>query len=96
MPDDAPGPIDTALARLVRAVVALEGALARHLEVGRATALEAELALMQDDRARLALELDGALARAGRVAAAEADLARRIDRAIGQVRAVLESSEQAG
>lgn len=83
--------IDQALARLGAALGVLEAAASRRLEAERSkSSLETELALMQDDRARLAVELDGALARAGRLDATVEELARRIDRAIHQVRGVLD------
>ena len=49
---------------------------------------------MQDDRARLAVELDGALARANRLDRHDRGTGRRIDRAIGSVRAVIESDQR--
>lgn len=83
--------VDQALARLGAALGVLEAAASRRLEAERSkSSLETELALMQDDRARLAVELDGALARAGRLDATVEELARRIDRAIRQVRGVLD------
>jgi hypothetical protein len=47
---------------------------------------------MQEDRTRLALELDAALSKAGRLEAITGDLARRIDRAIGSVRGALDAA----
>ena len=85
--------IEQALARLMAAIAALEAASARRAESDRSKAtLETELALMQDDRARLAVELDGALARGNRLEATAEELARRIDRAIGSVRTVLDAT----
>ena len=48
---------------------------------------------MQDDRSRLAVELDAALARLHRVEAAADDVGQRIQRAMGAVRDVLEQAE---
>ena len=45
--------------------------------------LETELQLMQDDRARLAVELDAALTRLQRFEAATDDVSRRVRSAIG-------------
>src|SRR5690606_6918425 len=60
--------LNAALERLEAAVAGLERAAARRLELEqRRGDLETELSLMQDDRARLAVELDGALARPGRL-----------------------------
>ena len=58
--------LDNALARLDGALGQLEAAARRRIEAERGRGnLETELALMQDDRARLAAELDGAMARLG-------------------------------
>nr|WP_293867020.1 DUF4164 domain-containing protein [uncultured Alsobacter sp.] len=89
--------VDQALARLGAALGVLEAAASRRLEAERSkSSLETELALMQDDRARLAVELDGALARAGRLDATVEELARRIDRAIHNVRGVLDGDAGPG
>ena len=74
------------LARLNNALAALEGAVGRRLETEQNRAdLEAGLAVMRDDRARLAVELDAALARVKMLEAASdavdarlADLAQRL------------------
>jgi hypothetical protein len=88
-----PATVEQALARLMASIAVLEVAAARRLEVDRSKgALETELALMQDDRARLAVELDGALSRGNRLEATTEDLARRIDKAIGSVRSVLDAA----
>jgi Domain of unknown function (DUF4164) len=85
--------IRQSLVRLRAAVEALEQAEARRRENQRQTGpIETELALMQDDRARLATELDAALARSNRVEALSEDLTRRVDAAITTVRAVLEKN----
>ena len=85
--------IEEAVARLRSSVAMLESAAARRAEADRSKAmLETELALMQDDRARLAVELDSALSRANRLDTTTDELARRIDRAIGSVRSVIESA----
>lgn len=98
MPPSDPSPptaIDQALARLAASLSLLEATVARRLETDRSKGtLETELALMQDDRARLAVELDGALARANRLEDTAGELAERIDRAIFSVRAVLDTGPQ--
>jgi hypothetical protein len=84
--------IDEAIARLRSSLSVLEAAAARRAESDRSkSTLETELALMQDDRARLAVELDGALARANRLDTTTDELSRRIERAIGSVRSVIEA-----
>jgi hypothetical protein len=89
--------IEDAIARLRASLNALEAAAAHRQEADRSkSTLETELALMQDDRARLAVELDGALARAQRLDGATDELARRIDRAIGSVRSVIALADSAG
>ena len=85
--------IRQSLVRLRAAVEALEQAETRRRENQRQTGpIETELALMQDDRARLATELDAALARSNRVEALSEDLSRKVDAAMMAVRAVLEKN----
>ena len=50
---------------------------------------------MQDDRARLAAELDGAMARARALGHANEDVRQRVERASAQVRAVLDAARAA-
>ena len=83
--------LDDAVRRLEAALGALEATLGRRLDLERRRGdLETELQIMQDDRARLAVELDAASARLARMEAATADVGRRVHRAIGTVRDVLE------
>lgn len=78
--------IEAALKRLDAALAGLEAAAARRGETERRRGdLELELSLMQDDRARLAVELDGALAKLDRLEAAAAEVDRRIERAMGAI-----------
>ena len=59
--------ITQALAQLRQAVTTLESVIARRAEDDRTLDLmKKELAVMQDERAKLALELDAALAKAAR------------------------------
>src|ERR671912_398041 len=82
--------LDDAMKRLENALGLLEATIARRLDVERRRGdLETELQLMQDDRARLALELDGALTRLHRFEAATDDVSRRVRQAIGVVQTVL-------
>jgi len=79
------------LKRLRAAVDLLEAAIERRLrqDNAQADALE-ELALMQDDRARLAVELDGALDRNRGLLSANNEAAKLLARAGAAVRAVVE------
>ncbi|AWM88310.1 DUF4164 domain-containing protein [Microvirga sp. 17 mud 1-3] len=87
--------LDDALKRLDVAVGLLEAALSRRLEAERRRGdLDTELQLMQDDRARLAVELDGALTRLHRYEAATDDVSRRVRQAIGSIQSVLVQAGQ--
>ena len=82
--------LEVTLKRLAAALDYLEAsserrALADNLRVDR----EEELAIMQKDRSRLAIELEGALARLQRLDLASAEAARRLARAQERVRAAL-------
>lgn len=82
--------LDDAMKRLEKALGLLEASVSRRLEADRRRGdLETELQLMQDDRSRLAVELDGALTRLHRFEAATDDVSRRVREAIGAVQAVL-------
>ena len=83
-------PLDEALRRLDTSLGMLEAAVSRRLAAEHARGdLETELQIMQDDRARLAVELDGAADRLGKVESATADVARRVERAISAIEEVL-------
>src|SRR5271167_3878823 len=82
--------IEMSLKRLGSAVEALEWATdlrVRH-EEARATTQE-EFALMQDDRSRLAVELDAAVDRSRALESANAEAAKRLARAAQTVERVL-------
>jgi chromosome segregation ATPase len=86
--------LENALMRLDGALAQLEAAARRRVEAERGRAnLETELALMQDDRARLAAELDGATARLGDVETAAADVDQRLQRAMNVIGAVIARAE---
>ncbi|HEY5794934.1 MAG TPA: DUF4164 domain-containing protein [Bosea sp. (in: a-proteobacteria)] len=88
--------LENALMRLDGALAQLEAAARRRVEAERGRAnLETELALMQDDRARLAAELDGATARLGDVETAAADVDQRLQRAMNVIGAVIARAEAA-
>ena len=57
--------------------------------------LEEELAVMQDDRSRLAVELDGALARSRSLAIANAEVQRKLEQVGEVIRGLLPSDEEA-
>ncbi|MCJ2043427.1 DUF4164 domain-containing protein [Methylobacterium sp. J-078] len=82
--------IDDALRRLETVLSRLEGAVAQRFEAERDPSdLETELAMMSEDRARLAAELDAASARLVEVEATSADVGERLGRAIAAVEGVL-------
>jgi hypothetical protein len=92
---DASPVMSHAVGRLRTALGALEAAAQRRLELERDKAgTETELALMQDDRARLATELDLAMARAKRLAAVNNDVDKRLQAVMGTIRGVLDGTEQ--
>lgn len=83
-------PIDDALARLDTALGRLEAVVARRLEADAAPDdRDTELAIMGEDRARLAAALDAAGARLAQVEAAGQDMEVRLDRAIDVIEGVL-------
>ncbi len=89
--------LDDAMKRLENALGLLEASVSRRLDLEhRRGDLETELQIMQDDRARLAVELDAALARLHRVEAAADDVGARIQRAMGAVRDVLAQADPTG
>jgi hypothetical protein len=86
--------LDAALTRLDAALVTLEASLARRLDVdARRGDTEVELSVMQDDRARLAVDLDGALTRLQRLESTAVEVDRRVERAMGEIRNVLTRAE---
>jgi len=88
-------PLDDAMKRLDAALGLLEASVARRLDAEqRRGSLETELQLMEDDRSRLAGELDGALTRLHRFEAATDDVSRRVQLAILAVRTVLAEAGQ--
>ncbi|KQO50002.1 MULTISPECIES: DUF4164 domain-containing protein [unclassified Methylobacterium] len=82
--------VDHALARLETALTRLEASVTHRLEAEREPGdLETELAIMAEDRARLAAELDAASARLATVEATTSDVGHRLGRAIEAVEGVL-------
>lgn len=88
--------LDAALERLRKALDQLERTVALKLEDDLSSAeLEEELAIMQDDRGRLALELDAALARVNALEKARDEVLRRLDSAGAGVAAALGAATSA-
>lgn len=84
-------PLEPSLKRLRAAIDLLEAAVERRMRHDSAQGdAQEELALMQDDRARLAVELDGALDRNRGLLSANAEAAKRLNRAGAAIRAVLD------
>jgi chromosome segregation ATPase len=74
--------LDQALRRLTVALDHLEAATERRLTTAaQRTDIEEEFAVLQDDRARLAIELDGAVARSQSLELANNEVARRLAKA---------------
>ena len=86
--------IDTTTKRLSEALDALDAAVERRLEIESSRAILTEQVHALDaDRARLAAELDGQMARARRLESANRDIARRLDAAMENIRLVLEPQD---
>ena len=82
--------LEPSLKRLRAALDLLEAAMERRArQDGARGDAQEELALMQDDRARLAVELDGALDRNRGLLAANIEASRRVEKASAAIRAVL-------
>ena len=88
-----PSPVDEALARLDAVVNRLDAVVTRRLEsAAQPDDRDAELALMNEDRARLAAALDAASARLDAVTATTSEVGQRLDRAMETVQDVLHRS----
>ncbi len=90
---------ESALNLLDASLGQLEAAAQRKLDLERSRGnLETELAIMQDDRARLATDLDGALSRLKQVEVAAGHAVQRLDRAMLAIHSALgaEPAPQAG
>ncbi|MCX7899043.1 MAG: DUF4164 family protein [Methylocystis sp.] len=82
--------LDAAMSRLARALDRLERTVAVKLEDDLSNAeLEEELAIMRDDRARLALDLDAALARQTALEKTRDEVLRRLELAGASVASAL-------
>ncbi len=86
--------IEIASRRLSLALEALEAVAERRREARRGDeALAAHIQALDTDRARLAGELDGAMARSRGLEAANREVAQRIDQAIETIRRVLAADD---
>jgi len=93
-PDAAAQRLEAAQRKLRSALDGLDAAISRRAEQDMEQADRgAEFSLLQDDRTRLAQELDGALARMRALEGANGEVARRVERASAAVRAVIVSAE---
>ncbi len=89
-----PSAADAATTRLRLALDALEEALEHRLEAERAQGVIAEQVHSLDvDRARLASELDRAVARTQRLEGTNRDVSQRLDAAIETIRQMIEAGE---
>lgn len=85
-----PDRLDAPLKRLSIALDQLEAAAERRsIADARRADLEEELAVMQDDRSRLAVELDAAAARARKLDEAGLEVSRRLGETSAAIRSVL-------
>lgn len=85
-----PERLDMPLKRLAAALDHLEAATERRSEHdARRADLEEEFAVMQDDRARLGLELEAAAVRLRKLEEANGEVARRLAAAGASIRSVL-------
>lgn len=84
--------LDAARQRLRAALGALDAAVSRHNEKALEQADQrTEYAALQEDRSRLAVDLDAAIQRTRALESANAEASRRVERATAAVRAVLDA-----
>ncbi len=87
--------VELATKRLQSALDALEGAVERRLERDQGqAALASQVHAFDSDRARLAAELDAAIARARGLETTNREVAQRLDEAIATIRSIVEASER--
>ena len=90
-------PLEPSLQRMRAALDLLEAAVERRMRFdARGADAHEELALMQDDRSRLAVELDGALNLNRALSTANAAAAERLARASAAIEQVLRRAHAAG
>ena len=89
-----PTDLDAAMRRLSTALGHLEAATDRRAAADAARGdQDEEFSILQDDRSRLAVELDGALARARGLESAHLEALRRIERADSAIRSLIGEPE---
>lgn len=89
------GAIENATKRLALALDALEAAVERRQEADRGEeSLAAQVQALGADRSKLAADLDAAAAHSRRLATTNREIARRLDAAIGTIRAVIEANDR--
>jgi chromosome segregation ATPase len=90
-----PAALATALKRLSAALDQLDAAADRRAKADATRVdLEEELAIMQDDRSRLAIELEGAMTRLNRMESAHQEAERRLERASSTIRGILGEDDE--
>jgi len=90
-----PHRLDAVLKRISTALDYLDAAVERRAELERQqTDLSEEYTVMQDDRARLAVELDGSSARAQHLERAAREAGKRLERASVTIKAILAAGEK--
>ncbi len=88
--------LELSLRRLAAAVDSIERAAERRMRYeGQRAGAEEEYALMQDDRSRLAVELDAALDRSRAFEAANVEAGERLEQAARSIRQILERMDPA-
>jgi len=86
--------IEAATRRLQAALDALEAAAERRMEAGaRTAALAEQVHALENDRARLAADLDNSAAHSKQLERVNREVAERIDGAMNAIRAVLAAQE---
>jgi hypothetical protein len=87
--------VDAATRRLALALDALDASLDRRVESDRSgAALSTQFHALGSDRSRLASALDAETARSRRLETANREIARRLDSAIDNVRAVIDAQQK--
>jgi len=90
-----PSPLDDALKRLDTALGLLEASVTRRLDAEKRRGdLETELQIMQDDRVRLAAELEGAGERLKRLEVVTDDVGERVRRSAAVIQTILNDAEK--
>jgi predicted nucleic acid-binding Zn-ribbon protein len=91
---NTPARIEAALKKLAAALDQLDAACERRIDAeAERNNLEEEFAVLQDDRSRLGVELDSAMARSKSLELANDEVARRLQKASTTLRAMLSHVE---